>query len=70
MSRCELCDKEDELRPYGPNGERICFDCGMKNVETTRAEFAKRIAGSHKVFITGEDGPIPYIGPVIALEGK
>jgi len=23
--RCELCHKVSELRPYGPNGERICF---------------------------------------------
>lgn len=26
---CELCGKTEELRPYGPNGENICFDCGM-----------------------------------------
>lgn len=24
---CELCAKVDELRPYGPGGKRICFDC-------------------------------------------
>jgi hypothetical protein len=28
---CELCGKVDELRPYGPKGERICFDCGQKD---------------------------------------
>jgi len=38
---CELCGKVDELRPYGPNGERICFDCGMKHEETTDAAFDK-----------------------------
>jgi hypothetical protein len=32
---CELCGKFDELRPYGPNGERICFECGMKDKATT-----------------------------------
>ncbi len=32
---CEFCGKLDELRPYGPNRERICFDCGMKNEATT-----------------------------------
>lgn len=32
---CELCGQVDELRPYGPNGEKICFDCGMKDEETT-----------------------------------
>jgi len=34
---CELCGVKDELRPYGPNGENICFDCGMKNSESTQA---------------------------------
>ena len=38
---CELCGKKDELRPYGPNGENICFDCGMKDKATTAKQFAK-----------------------------
>lgn len=34
---CELCHKPDqELRPYGPNNENICFECGMKDEPTTR----------------------------------
>ena len=37
---CELCGAKDELRPYGPNGENICFDCGMKNPKATEAKFA------------------------------
>src|SRR4030095_6267735 len=28
--KCEMCGKQDELRPYGPNNENICFDCAMK----------------------------------------
>ena len=28
---CELCGKTAELRPYGSNGERICWDCGQKD---------------------------------------
>lgn len=32
---CEFCSKVAELRPYGPNKERICFECGMKDKETT-----------------------------------
>lgn len=27
---CEYCGQMSELRPYGKNGARICFDCGMK----------------------------------------
>lgn len=38
---CELCDAFEELRPYGPNGERICFECGMKNEKTTNEAFGK-----------------------------
>lgn len=40
---CELCGKEDELRPYGPDGERICFECGMKDKETTEKMMALRL---------------------------
>lgn len=43
---CEMCGKVDELRPYGPNYERICFDCGMKNEELTRARMEEYIFGA------------------------
>ena len=33
---CELCGAEEETRPYGPNGEKICYECGMKNEEQTK----------------------------------
>lgn len=26
---CTICGELRELRPYGPGGSRICFDCGM-----------------------------------------
>ncbi len=38
--QCDLCGKIDELRPYGPNGEYICFECGMKDEEATTRQFA------------------------------
>ena len=38
---CELCGTVAELRPYGPNGERICFKCGMKDEKTTANQFSK-----------------------------
>lgn len=28
---CEECGKVDELRPYGENGAKICYACGMKD---------------------------------------
>lgn len=29
--KCELCGKVAETRPYGPKGEEVCFECGMKD---------------------------------------
>lgn len=31
-TRCAMCDRVRELRPYGPKGEHVCFTCGMKDV--------------------------------------
>lgn len=39
--QCDMCGKIDELRPYGPNGKKICYDCGMKDPETTSKMFNK-----------------------------
>lgn len=33
--QCDYCSEIDELRPYGPNGECICFECAMKDEKTT-----------------------------------
>jgi|HubBroStandDraft_5_1064220.scaffolds.fasta_scaffold06679_7 hypothetical protein len=42
IGACELCGaKDEELRPYGPNGENICFDCGMKDRDTTEKQMGK-----------------------------
>ena len=42
---CEMCGKVDECRPYGPNDEQICFDCGMKDEATTRKKMESYIFG-------------------------
>lgn len=42
---CQLCGNIEETRPYGPNGEEICFDCGMKDEETTKKKMAEYIFG-------------------------
>lgn len=44
---CELCGKKDELRPYGPNGKRICFDCGTKDKATTEKNMDRILFGVH-----------------------
>ncbi len=44
---CELCGKIDECRPYGPNDEQICFDCAMKDKQTTERKMATYIFGEN-----------------------
>lgn len=45
--RCELCGKIDELRPYGPHGERICYDCGMKDKKAVERGMNQYIFGEN-----------------------
>jgi hypothetical protein len=40
---CQLCGKVAELRPYGPNGEYVCFACGMTDEAAAKAQFSKRL---------------------------
>jgi len=42
---CELCGTVGELRPYGPNRERICFDCMKKNEVAAKKVFAHDVLG-------------------------
>ena len=43
--KCELCGLIDELRPYGPNGARVCFTCGMKDEAGMKARFRALLEG-------------------------
>lgn len=45
MRMCEMCGVIDECRPYGPNYEQICFECGMKDEETTKQKMFEYIHG-------------------------
>lgn len=42
-SVCDLCGSIAECRPYGPNGEQVCFSCGTGTPEA-RAITEKRMA--------------------------
>lgn len=42
---CEMCNKIDECRPYGPNDEQICFDCAMLDEDTTKLKMESYIFG-------------------------
>lgn len=43
VDRCQLCRKIAETRPYGPNGEEVCFDCGMKDRAAAERGFKKHV---------------------------
>jgi len=55
-SNCQLCGKHAELRPYGANGEWICFECGMKDETTTEAQFYKLLDGGLTIDLTDQRG--------------
>lgn len=63
MKKCYVCGSEkDELRPYGPRGEWICFSCGMlpERIKQTEEMFAKQLNScGENVLIGLEEGPIP-----------
>jgi len=42
---CEMCGIVAECRPYGPNDENICFECAMKDEETTKRKMNAYIFG-------------------------
>ena len=47
-TKCELCGKIEECRPYGPRGEQICFECGMKDEKkTTERQFRRIVLGEN-----------------------
>jgi len=45
VQMCQLCGAIEETRPYGPNGEEICFSCGMKDEEQTSKKMSEYIFG-------------------------
>jgi hypothetical protein len=47
--KCDLCGSVEETRPYGPNGEEVCFTCGMKNEAAMERQFGAMIG--HNPFV-------------------
>ena len=35
--QCDQCGEVAELRPFGPGGSLICFDCGRLDIKGTEA---------------------------------
>lgn len=43
--QCDLCGARKETRPYGPNGEEVCFPCGMKDEAAMKRAFGRFLGG-------------------------
>ena len=43
--KCEDCGAVAELRPYGPNGQRVCHSCAMKDPKGFRQRMEKMLFG-------------------------
>ena len=39
--QCDDCGEVKELRPYGPEGSVVCFQCAMKDEEGTKRRFGE-----------------------------
>lgn len=75
---CQMCSKYADLRPYGPNGESICFDCGELDPKGTEARMIRRfdplIQSGRSIAFT-DHGPmllddVPHELPVAAVMGE
>ena len=43
--QCDFCGDIAELRPYGPNGEIICFPCAKKDPKATERKMKEAMGG-------------------------
>jgi len=62
--KCYYCGKEDnELRPYGPKGSMVCFECAMATPERekeTERNFVAQLEAAGPIAVVGtEVGPFP-----------
>lgn len=61
--RCIYCDKEGDLRPYGPNGAYLCFKCLKSTPERQRdaeSQFSNQLYHCGNVAVATKNGPVPY----------
>lgn len=66
LMNCHYCHTTTkELRPYGPRGAMVCFDCGTssEHVEETNKNFAAQLEAAGPIAVIGtEAGPYPLEG--------
>lgn len=65
MSTCHYCTETGDLRPYGPRGSMVCFECAMetpeRKAETERNFRVQLDACGDVAVIDGTNvGPYPF----------
>lgn len=55
--KCHYCDTAHDLRPYGPRGSMVCFECAMASPER-RAETGRNFGVQ-----------LDAAGPVVVIDG-
>jgi len=63
--KCYYCDKTSDLRPYGPRGSMVCFQCAMSTPDRqseTERNFRVQLdaCGDVAVIDETEVGPYPF----------
>lgn len=53
---CKLCGKVAELRPYGPGGLAVCFECAMKDEPNAQSQFKALLDKGTVVIIPPNSG--------------
>ena len=54
-----------ETRPYGPQGQHVCFTCAFKTEEASRqthAMFTALLDAAGDVAVATKEGPVPMAG--------
>lgn len=69
---CCYCEEQKDLRPYGPRGAMVCFDCAMstpdREAETERNFVVQLNACGNCAVIDGSNaGPYPVEHSIVAL---
>ena len=75
MRKCCYCGSKDkELRPYGPKGADVCFECAMESPDRQREArimFANQLDACRDVAVIGSDvGPYPYFPYLASAERR
>lgn len=68
LATCHYCGRSDEeLRPYGPNGADVCYDCAMATPERRELADAAIRTRLDTIMTAGDTPVIQYGQPITGL---